>query len=134
LLSRRARAKNPASRPQFAYSSGNGGFSLRRVAAMRRALAELDARADRYRRASTRGWQEDIFFSVEANRYRTRIRIPDARESAHFSWETSPGVAAQLTNGQLPFGCHAWNKEHPEDWRPIFARLGIAIDPLLRAQ
>jgi len=131
LLTRSVRSKDPGTRPQFTYSAGNGGFSLRRIAAMRRALAELDQRAERYRLAATRGWQEDIFFSIEANRYRTHIRIPDAREAAHFSWETNPGVAAQLTKGALPFGCHGWNKLHRDDWRPIFARLGYSIDSIL---
>jgi len=131
LLARSARSKYPGTRPQFTYSAGNGGFSLRRIAAMRRALAELDQRAERYRLAATRGWQEDIFFSIEANRYRTHIRIPGAREAAHFSWETNPGVAAQLTKGALPFGCHGWNKLHRDEWRPIFARLGYSIDSIL---
>jgi hypothetical protein len=134
LLARRARAKDPEKRPQFAFSAGNGGFSLRRISAMRRVLADLDRRAERYRLAATRGWQEDIFFSIEANRYRTNIRIPNAREAAHFSWETNPGVAAKLTNGELPFGCHGWNKLHRDDWRPIFARLGVSIDSLLEPQ
>jgi hypothetical protein len=131
LLNRRVRSKDHASKPQFAYSTGNGGFSLRRIAAMRRVLAELDGRAEWYRHSIARGWHEDIFFSVEANRYRTRIRIPNAHESAYFSWETNPGVAAQLTKGALPFGCHGWNKLHRDVWRPIFARLGYSIDSLL---
>lgn len=117
--------------PQFTYSTGNGGFSLRRVTAMRRALAELDKRAERHRLAAIRAWPEDQFFSVEANRYRARLCIPNARESARFSWETNPSVGAQLTSGELPFGCHAWNKLHRDDWRPIFARLGYSIDSLL---
>lgn len=128
LLNRRVRGKDHANKPQFAYSCGNGGFSLRRVSAMRRVLGELDHRAERYRR---RGRHEDVFFSVEANRHRNRLRIPDAREAASFAWETNPGAAAQLTGGALPFGCHGWDKLHREVWRPIFARLGYAIDTLV---
>jgi hypothetical protein len=130
-LSRRVRGTDHASKPQFAYAAGNGGFSLRRVSAMRRVLAELGQRAERYR---LRGRHEDIFFSAEANRYRTRIRIPDARESARFAWETNPDAAAELTGGALPFGCHGWNKLHRDVWRPIFARLGYSIDSLLAPQ
>jgi hypothetical protein len=98
---------------------------------MRRVLAELDQLAEGYRLAVASRWHEDIFFSVEANRYRKRIRIPNARESARFSWETNPRVAARLTRGKLPFGCHAWDKLHRNAWRPIFARLGYSIDSLL---
>ena len=45
FLNKKRRSKEPGTRPQFTYSAGNGGFSLRRVAAMRRVLAELDQRA-----------------------------------------------------------------------------------------
>jgi Protein of unknown function (DUF5672) len=99
---------------------------------MRRVLAELDQRAERHRYAVIASGHEDVFFSVEANRFSTRVRIPDLRESAHFSWETNPKAAAHLTNGELPFGCHAWDKLHRDDWRPIFARLGYSIDSLLK--
>lgn len=131
LLNWRARSKDHVSKPQFAYSTGNGGFSLRRVSAMRRVLANLSRRAERYRLGRARSWHEDIFFSVEANRYCTHIRLPSVRESVYFSWETNPAAASQLTQGVLPFGCHGWNKLHRDEWRPIFASLGYAIDSLL---
>lgn len=112
--------------PQFTYSVGNGGFSLRRISRMRTVLQELDRRAQRHRDASIRAWPEDQFFSVEANRYRRRLLIPRAEEAVYFSWETNPDVAARMTHGELPFGCHAWNKLHVDIWRPIFLNLGYS--------
>ncbi|MGC3982708.1 MAG: DUF5672 family protein [Steroidobacteraceae bacterium] len=117
--------------PQFTYSVGNGGFSLRRIAALRKVLQELDARAQRHRDAHIRAWPEDQFFSVEANRYRRRLRIPDAEEGAFFAWETNPDVAMRITAGALPFGCHAWNKLHRQDWQPIFARFNVELNKIL---
>ncbi|GAC1625434.1 MAG: hypothetical protein NVS9B10_12340 [Nevskia sp.] len=112
---------------QYAYRVGNGGLSLRRIASMRQSIAELAARVQPYReyREHTRG--EDMFFSIEANRYRRRLRIPGYAEAAHFSWEHAPTLAQQLTGGPLPFGCHGWNKLHPEFWTPVFARLGYTL-------
>jgi hypothetical protein len=125
---------------QLAYAAGNGGFSLRRVASMRRALARLPERADLYRNAkpsvraerATGRWGEDVFFSVEANRYRGCVRVPRFKTAATFAWETSPTIAARVAGIALPFGCHGWDKLHTGDWRPVFARLGYDLDELLR--
>jgi hypothetical protein len=116
---------------QYAYSVGNGGFSLRKVAKMREVLANLASKADRYRKGEISAHHEDMFFCVEANRYRRRLRIPSWRKAAHFAWELNPRIAAAVTKGSLPFGCHAWDKLHRDDWRPIFAELGLSIDRLL---
>ena len=118
--------------PQLSYSVGNGGHSLRRVARLRAVLAALPQRAEPYRRRTRRVWAEDIFFAVEANRYRRRIRTPSVKEAVKFAWETRPALAAQLNAGELPFGCHAWDKLHRDEWRTIFASLGYSLDELLR--
>jgi len=119
---------------QLNYSVGNGGFSLRRIATMRKVLSTLHDRAEPFRLGTRRTWAEDIFFSIEANRYWNHVRTPTVQQASRFSWETNPAVAAQLSDVQLPFGCHAWNKLHRDEWRPIFARLGHSIDALLQAQ
>lgn len=118
---------------QLNYSVGNGGLSLRRVTAMRRVLKDLSARVEPYRKATRNTWSEDIFFSIEANRYRRHLRTPTVCEAARFSWETNPLVAARLGHIELPFGCHAWNKLHRDVWHPIFANLGYSIDALAHA-
>jgi len=118
---------------QLRYSVGNGGLSLRRVAKMREVLAALDVRAQPYRLGLRSSWGEDLFFSIEANRYRPNVRLPPVTEAARFAWETNPKAAAQLTGGQLPFGCHAWNKRHSDEWRPLFAKFGYSLDELLHS-
>jgi Protein of unknown function (DUF5672) len=123
---------------QLAYAAGNGGFSLRRVVRMRQMLAALPARAELYRSAipgvasdrPAARWSEDVFFSVEANRYRRNVKIPSLRIAARFAWETNPAIAARLTGGSLPFGCHGWYNLHRDQWRPVFARLGCDLDAI----
>ncbi len=112
------------------YSAGNGGFSLRRIAALRAVLRRLPERAEPYRQGTRTPWAEDLFSSIEANRYRELIRIPGFREALEFSWETHPEVAARCCSVALPFGCHGWDKLHRAQWRPVFASLGLAIDEL----
>jgi hypothetical protein len=116
---------------QYDYTVGNGGFSLRRIAALRAALARLGKRLAEYQRYQHYSHGEDIFFCVEANRYRTHVRTPPLRTAVAFAWESQPAVAAQLNGGDLPFGCHGWNRLHREYWRPVFARFGIALDDVL---
>lgn len=118
---------------QYMFAVGNGGFSLRRVQSMRRALAALGSRTDDYRRARMTLNSEDLFFSVEVNRYRRRLRIPDVGVAAGFSWERNPAVARVLNGGSLPFGCHAWNKLHRDDWTPVFEQFGYSLDRILDA-
>jgi hypothetical protein len=130
-LNRRARREPGMHYTQYAYSSGNGGFSLRRVARMREVLAKLHIQAETYRRGDLSGHHEDLFFCVEANRYWNRVQIPDLREAAHFAWELQPLAASTLTHGQLPFGAHGWDKLHRDEWRPFFQRSGVALDELL---
>jgi hypothetical protein len=112
------------------YAAGNGGFSLRRAAALRAVLKLMPERVEPYRLGTREPWAEDVFFSVEANRYRRHLRIPGFRESLQFSWERYPGVAARYCATSLPFGCHAWDRFHHDDWRPLFAGVGYSIDDL----
>lgn len=115
---------------QFQSRVGNGGFSLRRVEALRRVLRDYRHRLAPYRDYRTMTHAEDMFFAVEVNRHRRALRIPDAAEAAHFAWELQPQTGAALTGGALPFGCHAWERLHREFWRPVFAAQGIDLDAL----
>ena len=104
---------------------------MRRIVRMREVLADLATKADEYRRGDVSTRHEDLFFCVEANRYWDRVRTPGLREATHFAWEQQPSVAATLTDGELPFGCHGWDKLHRDEWRPLFKRIGVSIDELL---
>ncbi len=131
LTSRQYRSREGDHHGQQHYAAGNGGFSLRRIATMREVLQQMPDRAEPYRRGTRTPWAEDVFFCVEANRYRQHVRIPGFRESLQFSWETFPTVAARYCSSPLPFGCHAWDRLHRDDWRPIFQSLGYSLDEIL---
>lgn len=125
-------AAQGAHKGQYMYAVGNGGLSLRRISKMRAVLKALPTKVEEYGRIDGKVHHEDMFFSIEANRYLPRVKVPSFREAAGFAWEQQPAVARALNNGQLPFGCHGWNKLHADEWRPVFASLGHSLDDLIR--
>ncbi len=130
LINKKDRSGTGLHHAQYDYCSGNGGFSLRRISAMRRVLHDFSGRLGPYLDYGHYSGGEDIFFCVEANRYRINVRTPGLRQAVRFAWESHPAAAARLNNHQLPFGCHGWDKLHPGEWRPIFASLGYSLDML----
>lgn len=107
---------------------GCGGFSLRRVPAMLRCLKLFRHKIAEYDAIAMHQYHEDVFWSIEVNRYWPRLRIPQYRKALHFGVEFYPERAVQQYNhGQLPFGCHAWNIHGTAYWRSIFARYGYII-------
>ena len=107
---------------------GNGGFSLRRVTAMLHALKKFRHKIDTYERISQHQYNEDVFWGIEVNRYWSFLRIPTYRKALHFAIEFYPEWAIEHYNqGQLPFGCHAWDIHGTAYWRPVFARYGYQI-------
>lgn len=130
-LNRKDRTGNGAHHAQYDYCAGNGGFSLRRISKMRTVLRKLAQRVEPYRARGHHTYNEDVFFCVEANRFRELVRLPALDVAVRFSWESHPAVAAQLNQGRLPFGCHAWDKLYRADWQPIFDGLGYSLEALL---
>ena len=107
---------------------GNGGLSLRRIPAMLRCLRRFRRKIDEYERVHHHQYNEDVFWGIEVNRYWPLLRIPSYRRALHFSVEFYPQRAIeQYNDGQLPFGCHAWDIHETAYWRPIFARYGYQI-------
>lgn len=104
------------------YSAGNGGFSLRKIASLRKLLSRMDKRVEPYRHGLRTPWSEDVFFSIEANRYKANLKIPNLRDAATFAWEAYPSVAAKFCKTALPFGFHAWHKLSDDEWENICRR------------
>ncbi len=59
---------------------------------------------------------EDHFFSFFAPLVHSWMVIPGLQEAARFSIETNPRATSEQLAGQLPFGCHAWEKYDPAFW------------------
>jgi len=89
---------------------GNGGFSLRRIAACRHLLAEFREEAVEW---SEKGWAEDMFFGVFGELSQQFV-LPNMRVAAAFAWETSLPRMHDLCEGQLPMAIHAYLRKDPE--------------------
>ena len=89
---------------------GNGGFSLRRIAACRHLLAEFPEEVARW---SEKGWAEDMFFGM-FGQFSQQFVLPNLRVAAAFAWEASLPRMYDLCQGQLPMAIHAYRRWDPE--------------------
>ncbi|MCF2445782.1 hypothetical protein L0657_17610 [Dyadobacter sp. CY345] len=91
----------------------NGGLSLRKISSFLRYLKIYNTFYP--------AWlgNEDMLFSQEATRLipmKLFLKLPTWQEALHFSFEKSPAATYEITNHQLPFACHAWERYDPEFW------------------
>ncbi|WP_295771987.1 DUF5672 family protein [uncultured Mucilaginibacter sp.] len=116
---------------QFENRVGNGGFSLRRVKKFLQVTETRRADIDRYLNLVAQKiyeYSEDAFWSIEVNRKSRFLNIPDYKTAVSFGWETQLERARELNNGQLPFGCHAWDR-NIDFWAPLFDEFGYELLP-----
>jgi hypothetical protein len=93
---------------------GNGGFSLRRIAACRQLLAEFAEEAAWFRKNKQ---AEDTFFAL-FGQLSQQFTLPSLRVAAAFAWELRLPRMHALCEGQLPMAIHAYDRCDPE----FFAR------------
>uniref|UniRef100_F4CE90 DUF5672 domain-containing protein n=1 Tax=Sphingobacterium sp. (strain 21) TaxID=743722 RepID=F4CE90_SPHS2 len=111
---------------QFHNVVGNGGFSLRNVNKFYQICIKKQKIISKYLAKKEKQFNEDVLFSIEMNRYKTRIRTPHYKKALLFAIESYPVLAFKLIENQLPFGCHGWDKQR-DFWSPIFLKYGIKI-------
>lgn len=111
---------------QFEYKVGNGGFSLRRTKKFYEICRSQHEKIAFYNERDSHLFNEDIFWSVEVNRKRKQLLIPGWKAALRFSIEFAPERAFNIIKGQLPFGCHAWDR-NVDFWRPILAECGYEV-------
>lgn len=111
---------------QFINRVGNGGFSLRRVKKFKELCVKRKPKIDEYLAEGWHYFNEDAFWSIEVNRKQKVLNIPGFKTGLKFAFEHAPDKALKQNNNQLPFGCHAWNR-NVDFWRPIFAQYGHTI-------
>lgn len=93
----------------------NGGLSLRKIPALIRYLKIYNFFYP--------AWlgNEDMLFSQEATRLipmKLFLRTPKWQEALRFSFEKSPAASFEITDHELPFACHAWERYDPAFWTP----------------
>src|SRR5262249_25779168 len=100
---------------------GNGGFSLRRVAPALRLLTEMPDVVERW------GGYEDQFWSFRVPAT-IPFKITKLEEAVAFAFEVSPARPFALNGSELPFGCHAWDRQSQiEFWRPVLKGYGYDV-------
>lgn len=109
---------------EYLFKVGNGGFSLRRVAMMRRIVREQREHIERGLRApgDRNHHVEDQYFSLVAPARIPEMKIPAYAEAVDFCIDRRPRLALELNGGRLPFACHGFGKRNVRRfWRPILA-------------
>jgi len=111
--------------PPLESQVGNGGLSLRKTKHMYYAAKLL--------KRTLKAWggrNEDSFFSIAVPEcwWWSAYSTPSAKQARNFSIEENPSDSVDLLNGELPLGCHAWDKHEPEFWHPIFENFGYSFD------
>lgn len=123
---------------------GNGGFSLRKVSSHLKAtsvfkyikgpselwraftaepdlkkffrlLTNISFRNNFHHLFNNYRRNEDIFWATVVAP-RLGWKMPDLKTAARFSIEANARRMFALNDGQLPFGCHKWEKFDPEFW------------------
>jgi hypothetical protein len=89
---------------------GNGGFSLRNINKFYNLAIKEKLLAEYYINLKNPAFNEDLFWSIEINRKNKQLNIPNFKTAALFAIETYPEFGFDLTKQELPFGCHAWEK------------------------
>lgn len=94
------------------YRVGNGGLSLRRTQLFAQIAREMVSEINCYlSHPGTDFYNEDIFWSLEVNRKKERLKIPGWKEALRFSFDKNPSECYALNDRKLPFGCHGWSKK-----------------------
>lgn len=131
---------------------GNGGFSLRRIADFLRVLGK-PRRIPNFIKSRTGGpggqgspWRrlkherllaynfgplfptsnEDFFWGILVPAACPWFRVPDLAAASRFAFEVEPRHLYALNGGQLPFGCHAWERYDRDFWLQVLPELGNA--------
>ncbi len=87
---------------------GNGGFSLRKVKTFLKFFEKHQPVINEHKSHPLYSI-EDVFWSLIAPQY-VDFKIPEMKEAAKFCLDRKPEIGLKLNNGQLPFGCHGFEK------------------------
>lgn len=90
---------------------GNGGFSLRKVSS----------------HLKWAWWATFVYKMIPKNEdiiwtLFVPLKKPTCSIALAFAFEMEPEKSYELNKKQLPFGCHAWEKYHPEFWRSFIPK------------
>ena len=61
---------------------------------------------------------EDLFWGTRATTYVPEFKIAPVDVALKFAFEAIPRESLERTDGEMPFGCHAWPRYDREFWEP----------------
>lgn len=97
---------------------GNGGFSLRKVDRFIQVLESVPENIiSNYQNKKHKAYNEDVFWSIEAERVHPQFRVAPIKEAINFGIEFQPEIGYEMNSKQLPFGCHAPEIHGPQFWK-----------------
>ena len=99
---------------------GNGGLSLRNIAAFRRWISYKTEEVNYAKMLLP----EDMAIATYG---RNDIRIASPEVALRFAFDLNPEDCFRLNDNKLPFGCHGWHKFGSQFWQPIFESYGYEI-------
>lgn len=104
---RNAIRKNMPIRYTLFDKIGNGGFSLRKVESFYQSSLKYKERIEFYlSNIDNPMYNEDVFWATEVPEF----KYPTVQEALTYAFDKYPKYCYELTNHQLPFGCHGWYK------------------------
>ncbi|QTY27665.1 DUF5672 family protein [Flavobacterium sp. CS20] len=116
------KSKKLKDREPIFYNVGNGGFSLRKVKTFLKFIEKYDDIITRHENHPLYNI-EDVFWSLIAPKY-IEFVIPDYKEVAKFSLDRKPKIGLKINEGQLPFGCHGFEKSKTKSfWQKYIQHL-----------
>jgi len=66
--------------------------------------------------------QEDVFFGLIAPKLLSSFTVCEPELAIRFSFDAEPRYFYGENLGQLPFGCHGWQKNDPQFWDEFIPR------------
>lgn len=108
---------------------GNGGFSLRKIAAMQRILLQKKEILAHMPRPDFFLDREDTFWAYCGSVSTLGFHLPEEKLARKFSLEGGvDGCARHLRLENLPFGCHGWTRSpYYRSWKKWIANAGYEI-------
>lgn len=100
---------------------GNGGFSLRKVSAFSKWIAECRDVVDYARMLLP----EDLAISIFGAE---TLKIAKRDVAMEFSYDMYPMECYRMNNNNLPFGCHAWTRFDVPFWKEIIDSYGYDVE------
>ena len=104
------------------YKVGNGGFSLRKT----NTFYKMAKRIKRIKGLIKFG--EDIFWCNFGRVLIINFKVLDYKNAIRFAFESNPEELYAINHNQLPFGCHAFEKNNLQFWKEVLPALKDKVE------